>query len=137
MPDSPGSAQDRPETASIAPVPTGLRAHGKRLWRDVVGSYSLRPDERRVLEDGCRLVDVIAALERAMRGQPMVVKGSMGQDALNPLLAEQRSHRLALAALLRQLKLPDEPGGRVAAPNQHREAAQSRWANAHGRDGGA
>jgi hypothetical protein len=135
VPDSPDSAQNRHQTGSILPVPAGLRAQGRRLWRDVVGGYSLRADERRVLEDSCRLADVVSALERAMRGQPMVVKGSMGQDVLNPLLAEQRVHRLALAALLRQLKLPDESGGRGATPNQHRAAAQSRWEAAHGKDG--
>ena len=125
------SAQHSLETASIDRVPTGLRARGRALWADVASKYALRPDERRILEDSCRLADTIAALERAVRGQPLTVKGSAGQPVVNPLIAEQRTHRLALGALLKQLRLPDEAAGR---PNQHRSAAQSRWANAHGGD---
>jgi hypothetical protein len=129
--NSSDSGQNSLETASIDRVPTGLRARGRALWADVAGRYALRPDERRILEDSCRLADTIAALERAMKGQPLTVKGSAGQPVLNPLMAEQRAHRLAVGALLKQLRLPDEAAGR---PNQHREAAQSRWANAPGRD---
>jgi hypothetical protein len=89
----------------------------------VAGSYDRRPDEVRVLEDACRIADVITQLENAMDGQQLVVQGSRGQPVLNPLLAEQRSHRVALAAALRQLKLPDADG---VKPNQQRAAAQTR-----------
>jgi hypothetical protein len=81
------------------------------------------------LEDACRIADAITQLEHGMEGQPLMAKGSRGQPVLNPLLAEQLPHRVALAASLRQLKLPDADGLR---PNQHREAAQARWARAHG-----
>jgi hypothetical protein len=108
----PESAQKPP-----LPAPVGLRAPGKRLWSDVTAAYTLRADERRVLEDCCRLADVVGRLERAMRGQPLLVEGSAGQLVLNPLLIEQRTHRLALSTLLRQLKLPEDPSA-GARPNQ-------------------
>jgi hypothetical protein len=55
----------------------------------------------------------------------------MGQDVLNPLLVEQRTHRITLATLLRQLKLPEDPSA-AGRPNQQRAAAQSMRTNAHG-----
>jgi hypothetical protein len=113
-------------------MPAGFGRAGKSLWSSVAGNYDLRVDESRVLEDACRLSDVITALEDGMRGQELLVKGSMGQPVLNPLLAEQKTHRTALARLLSQLKLPDDPTGEQQAPNQQRAAAQSRWASAHG-----
>ncbi len=110
--------------------PDGFGAAGVKLWKSISGSYQLRADEVRVLEDACRLADVVRQLEKAMVGQQLLVKGSMGQPVLNPLLAEQKTHRMALAAALKQLKLPDADGVR---PNQQREAVQTRWAQAHGK----
>lgn len=69
-----------------------------------------------------------------VEGQPLTVLGSAKQPGINPLLAEQRTHRTTLAALLKQLKLPDLDA--AAAPvSRHREAALSRWAQEHGARG--
>ena len=113
-------------------APVGLAKAGRQLWSSVTGKYELRVDEQRVLEDACRIADVISALEDGMVDQPLLAKGSMGQPVLNPLLAEQKTHRTALSRLLAQLKLPDDPSGEVVKPNQHRAAAQSRWDAARG-----
>jgi hypothetical protein len=110
-------------------APYGLGTAGKRLWRSIASGYVLRADEARVLEDACRIADTIARLEDAMVGEPTLVLGSRRQLVVHPLLLEQLSHRMALASALRQLRLPDVAGVR---PNQHREAAQARWASAHG-----
>jgi hypothetical protein len=109
--------------------PTGLGPARRKLWRGVAGSYQLRADELRVLEDACRLADVISQLEEAMATQPLVVQGSRDQPVVNPLLAEQRLQRVALASALKQLRLPDAGG---IAVNQQRAAAQTRWERAHG-----
>lgn len=110
--------------------PKGIGAAGKALWDDVTGSYELRADEKRVLEDACRERDLIKRLEDALAGAELVVRGSMGQDVINPLVSELRQHRATCAALLRQLKLPDsdgsDQGGALSAKN--RAAAQARWA---------
>jgi hypothetical protein len=37
-----------------------------------------------------------------------MVRGSQGQKVINPLISELRQYRASRAALLRQLKLPDE-----------------------------
>jgi len=120
-------------------APKGLKAAGSGLWREVTSKYELRSDERVVLEKACRAVDRIAVMETALDGMDLIVKGSMGQPAVNPLVSEIRAHESQVAALLRSLKLPDapeggkgaeEPGSRSSAA---RAAAQSRWGMAHGK----
>jgi hypothetical protein len=56
----------------------------------------------------------------------MTTKGSMGQLVIHPLIGELRAQRSARAALLRQLKLPDDASGEVAT-NQNRDAANASW----------
>ncbi len=112
------------------PAPQGLSRRGRRFWREVVSTYKLRSDELVLLENACRCLDIIAELEAAMDGQPLLVKGSMGQERENPLLSETRLQRAQLNRTLAQLKLPDIDAPAVV--NQHREAAVSRWARAHG-----
>lgn len=114
--------------------PGGLAEPGRRLWSSIVGVYDLRPDELATLEDACRLTDMIDALDRAWAedGRPLTTHGSMGQLVTHPMISEIRTHRMARNALWRQLKLPDDPGGE-AVPNQHRSAANSRWASAYGK----
>ena len=113
------------------PSPKGLSKAGAALWADVTAVYELRPDEVRVLEDACRERDLIARLEEQLAQAELLVKGSMGQVVINPLVSELRQHRATFAALIRQLKLPDEgegseQGGALSAKN--RAAAQARWA---------
>ena len=113
------------------PPPMKLASAGASLWGDVVGTYELRADELRILEDACRERDLIARLEDSLDGADLVVRGSMGQSVINPLVSELRQHRATFASLMRQLKLPDDgegsdQGGALSAKN--RAAAQARWA---------
>jgi len=112
-------------------APAGLGAGGKRVWQSVADTYELRPDELTTLEDVCRITDMIDALTGVWTeaGAPSITCGSMGQEVIHPLIGEIRSQRMARNALWRQLKLPDAGDSAV---NQHRSAAQSRWASAHG-----
>lgn len=121
------------DSAKPAP-PESLEAAGAALWRDVVAKYTLRVDELAVLEAACKTADMIATLDKewATLGKPFITRGSMGQDVIHPLIGERRTQQSALAALFRQLKLPDEGGS--GESNQHRDAAQSRWAQ-HGTGG--
>ncbi|MDQ1391735.1 MAG: hypothetical protein QOF30_712, partial [Acidimicrobiaceae bacterium] len=64
------------------PPPAGLAAVGRRVWRAVVRSYELRPDELVTLEDVAHLSDMVVALSEAWLslGCPLTTKGSMGQQ---------------------------------------------------------
>lgn len=111
--------------------PAHLGSGARKLWREVTGTYELRPDELRILEDACREMDLIDFLEaeRTADGFSVMVRGSQGQDVINPIFSELRQHRSALRQLLGQLKLPDEGGGEARSA-QAREAANARWRRA-------
>lgn len=115
--------------ADVTPAPAGLRTAGMELWSAVTGLYALRADERTVLEDACRTSDMIAVLEAGFEAEPdLMVRGSQGQKVINPIIAELRQYRASRAALLRQLKLPDESSSPEARSTQARAAANARWA---------
>lgn len=119
------------------PAPKNLGTRGLRFWNKVTGMYKLRPDELVVLEDACREMAMIDQLEAAMKDEPMIMSGSMGQPVVNPLVPELRQHRATLKALLAQLKLPDQSEDAVSAEGprstQARDAAKSRWTVHHGK----
>ncbi|WP_148576058.1 hypothetical protein [Nocardioides caldifontis] len=110
--------------------PPGLKKRGRRLWKQVLSTYELRLDELILLETACKTVDLLDDLEAAMDGQPLITKGSMGQERENPLLSEARQQRAHLNRTLAQLKLPDESTG--AQINHQRAGGHARWARAHG-----
>jgi len=118
---------------AVAP-PDGLRASGRQFWSDVAGTYELRLDEHRLLEQACRSLDELADLSEELMTAPVTVPGSMGQPRPNPLLAEVRAHRLTLAKLLSQLCLPDADDDSRTGQAQQRSqkatrAARSRWSS--------
>lgn len=114
---------------SPLPPPAGLKAkQAETLWREVTGTYELRADELRILEDACREVDLVERLEVELSKAELVVKGSMGQPVANPLVQEIRQHRQVVKGLLAALKLPDEDGSVSGSrSSQARAAAQARW----------
>jgi len=137
-------AQKRPQ-----PAPPALGPRGRKLWRAVaVFEYELRIDELILLESACRTFDDVERLRMALVGADLVVRGSAGQPAANPLLAELRQSRSLLAQHFRQLSLPDLDGAGTAVPKPksaaHQRAARTRWAGhetraaqAAAREGGA
>lgn len=123
-------------------APENLGTEAQRLWDDVTGVYSLRPDERRLLEDACREIDLIETLRLSLPKdrRRLLVRGSMGQQVAHPILGELRQHRATLASLLKQLKLADlgeaaADGGKPAASDTStsaRRAAIAKWGRAGG-----
>lgn len=118
---------------SKTPAPDSLNDAGRKLWSDITGKYVLRADELVTLEDVCAATDLIASLQREWidLGRPSMTRGSMGQEVEHPLIGSIDKQRKMRNALWRQLKLPDDAG--AERPNQQRQAAQSRWAAAHGK----
>lgn len=115
--------------------PDGLGAAGADLWAQIASDLDgrdldLDARERRWLLDACAEADVVALLSAGLSGAPLMVRGSQGQDVINPLICEIRQHREALARLLARLKLDDA----AEAGQQHRytsstarDAAYKRW----------
>lgn len=106
----------------------GLRGPGRKLWRAVVNSFELRPDELVTLEAACRLADEVGVLERGLVRAPALVEGSKGQSRVNPLFPEVRSHRLALGRLLAQLGLAEaDADAGLRRSTAGRRLARLRW----------
>lgn len=110
-------------------VPAGLGQKGAKFWREIQKDYELATFEEMLLEQACRELDLIARFERKLKTQPVVVKGSMGQDIANPLSVAIMKHRQTFGSLMKQLKLPaledDKP--RSAASLHGQAAANARW----------
>lgn len=120
-------------------APKVLEVTGRKFWRDVTGKYTLRADELRLLENACRQLDILALVTKKWddAGRPLTSTGSMGQLVEHPNLATMDRAQKSYLMFVKQLALPDEadegdekPAG---GPNQHRSAAQSKWAAAHGK----
>jgi hypothetical protein len=108
--------------------PSGLKAEGRRLWREITGTYELRADELRLLEDACREIDVIDRVQQALDSPDgdLMVKGSQGQLVASPLLQELRQHRTVLRHLFAALRLPEEGAGEDRSAKA-RAAVNERW----------
>lgn len=109
--------------------PVDLGSRGGALWDQITGRYDLRPDELATLADACREADIIEELQAQFETRDLITTGSMGQDVAAPHVSEIRQHRVVLTNLLKQLKLPDEDGGRAGqtTSDKARMAANARW----------
>lgn len=110
-------------------APMRLSPKANKLWHSTLNVYDLAEHEYPILEAACRELDLVDELEKELRGSDYIVRGSMGQDVANPLLAEIRHHRAAYVSLVRALGLPDADAGEVpdARRSAAQKAAQARW----------
>lgn len=119
--------------AEIPRAPTGLRARGKRFWRETMAEHVLSRPEMAVLEEICRTLDDIDLLHRAVRDDGVTVAGSTGQTRAHPALMELRQQRQVLGRLTAQLGLQDEDGApqlltpATAKGRKGAKAANARW----------
>lgn len=111
------------------PAPAGLGTSSAALWTAIAAKYVLRADELRILTDACHEMDLVDVMQAELDGSDLMIMGSASQLVMNPLLAEIRQHRNAIAALIRGLKLPDDGAGDTAGAisAQARAAANARW----------
>ncbi len=111
--------------------PAHLGAAGRKLWvailAAVVDEYELDARELALLEKACGTADTVALLEKALATGSAVVTGPHGQILVNPVIAELRQQRLALARLLGAIDLGDVDET-TPASRRARHAAQARWA---------
>ena len=75
----------------------------------MIGEFNLayEPHKVRILTDACK-TDLIKRLDDAAVKAPLTVKGSMGQEVINPLIAQAQTARMQLAELLARLNFTQE-----------------------------
>ncbi|MDQ3275932.1 MAG: P27 family phage terminase small subunit [Actinomycetota bacterium] len=114
--------------------PTGLQARGCAFWHTVHAGWTLSADERELLLECCRALDVCEQLQEVLDQNGLMASGSAGQPRVHPALGELRATRRELAKLLAALGLPDPAGASVPSPStvRARRAARARWGG--GRD---
>jgi hypothetical protein len=93
----------------MARMPNGLGYQGQKLWKSITTEFDFdaEPHKERILFDACKIADMIDRLDKEMQNEPLTVRGSMGQKAIHPCLAQSQSARGQLAQLLSRLGLPD------------------------------
>ncbi|MEB3031082.1 hypothetical protein [[Mycobacterium] nativiensis] len=117
----------------IPKPPTGLRARGKRLWRELheFAEFGDCPETRLIAEEACYLTDEITRQRTLIRkaGTDTRVKGSQGQPVSMPEIADLQRNQGILLSLLKSLRLPDEDGGdgKLSRSQVGKIAAEARW----------
>ncbi len=105
---------DRENGPKVPGPPAGTKAAGRRLWDSVLADYELEEHEAVLLAEAVRTVDLLAALDTAVRREGAIVESPQGRKA-NPAAVEARQQRIALARLLAALRLPAGEEGDLAA----------------------
>ncbi|GGA72533.1 hypothetical protein GCM10011490_24130 [Pseudoclavibacter endophyticus] len=109
-------------------APPGLSAAAQKVWRETLQVYDLDEHEYPTLEAACRELTLVARIEDVLKDSKLIVRGSMGQEVANPLLAEVRQHRAAYIAFMKALRLPEgEQAEESPRTEAARKAAQARW----------
>lgn len=103
---------------------------GKDLRKQLDASLpdQMEWDERDlvVLGIASNIADSIAELELQLRTDGLMVKGSMGQLRMNPVVTELRLQRSALARILEGIRLPNEVE-RPKSVRHQRAGRRSSW----------
>jgi hypothetical protein len=116
--------------AKIPVPPAGLEVTGKALWRAMLADLEAEPWETAILTAACRQADQVAKLERLIAKDGLMIEGSTGQLRIHPAITEAHLGRQAVARLLAQLHLVDDPEADVGrSPKSRRasHAATTRW----------
>jgi hypothetical protein len=108
--------------------PTGLRARGKRLWRELHESadFSDAPETALVIEEACFLADEVARLRRVVRaaGDDTRVLGYSKQITSMPEVDDLRKTQSLLLSMLKSIRLDDQL---MTASDFGRRGARGRW----------
>ncbi|MEU6321501.1 hypothetical protein [Streptomyces sp. NPDC047009] len=99
-------------------------------------AYDFEPHEHALIVSAASTLDEIEGMELALAQSGPVIKGSTGQDRVNPLIPALANHRLTLLRILKQLGIEGEsaPDSRSAEQKAISEkasyAARVRWKTA-------
>jgi phage terminase small subunit len=91
----------------VSKPPTSLGASGRALWRHVVSdvpqNWELDQRDLANLASACAVTDRVAQLEELVT-EGLLVRGSKGQDRLNPAIPEIRQSRALVTMLLSKVE---------------------------------
>jgi len=102
--------------------PAELRATGRRIWVALVEVVDLEEWEKTTLLEACRTADRLDALNKAMKGKPLTVRNSKGDETAHPLLVESRQQSIVYARLIAALRIPDFETGVIPQSRSSRGA---------------
>ena len=112
--------------------PKRLGPAGRRFWRDITAGFQLAgPHEEALLEMACRELDIIDRLDDELAGAELVINTPAHGEVANRLLGEVQQHRGAFRLLVRDLKLPADPGQATGNGSVIRLAGQDRQRRTH------
>lgn len=98
---------DGPPPAT-APPPTHL-ARSVDLWASTVEAFDLEPHQLELLRRACEASDVADEARATLAADGITFAGADGSPRAHPAVAIERDARLAVARLLRELRLDDAP----------------------------
>jgi hypothetical protein len=125
--------QSDADSPNIPKYPTGLKARGKRLWREMheSGDFSGSPETVTVIEEACYLADEIARQRRIIRraGDDTRVSGYNGQPDSMPEIKDVQRNQQLLLAMLKSIRVDDDdaPGRKLTRSEVGRLAAAARY----------
>jgi len=99
------AASDPPDSA---PPPDHL-ARSESLWRSTVEAFELEPHQLELLLRACQAADVADEARTTLSTEGLTFAGADGSPRAHPAVAIERDARLAVARLLRELRLDEEP----------------------------
>lgn len=104
---------NRPLRAAVAPPatapPPSHLARSVDLWSSTVAAFELEPHQLELLRRACEASDVADAAGEVVRAEGVTVLDRFGAARAHPAVNVERDARLAVARLLRELRLDEEP----------------------------
>jgi hypothetical protein len=121
---------DGESKSRIPRAPAGLRAAGKRYWREMNELYEFDVEKLELLKQAARTIDLLERLQQAVdEAETLRTLGSQKQLVSIPEVGALKEHRALLVTITKALELPSEEGndGRMTRSESARYAANVRW----------
>ncbi len=95
---------------NAAKPPEGLSERAQAFWVEVVGSYVVDDAPgRELLLRACQAIDLADSARAVYLADGLTVTTRLGEVRAHPMVAVERDARLAIARLLRELRITEEP----------------------------
>ena len=92
-------------STKVPSAPEDLRESGRKLWQEILASWSLDVHEVAILKQACRTVDLLDQLQASLEADGVMSESSQG-SRVHPAVAEIRQQSVTLARLFAALRMP-------------------------------